>query len=398
MRLKITLFITKLLLLAAAVLWFFQNPGTVTVEWQGLEIEISLGIVLLGFLGLFLLYGILGWVFGRINHFLSWFYESKKTRKRREGRALLAEAFTAQILNCENKAVDLAQESQKLLPLSGIPSVVLYQVGKKFGNEKLVDLAIKTLKKYDELKPIVISEELNKLYLKENYGPAEKIIESIKKDFPKSPWAWRQIALYKYKVKDWASAHEALHKAESFGSFQEEEFNEMASTIWYELSQAASKNKFSTLEFLEKSFEANPGNSIASVAYANLLEKEGDTKAACQILKTSWKAKPHWHIAETYALIMSKGTSDIEHLKYIKEIVEVNKNHPDAVLTLAIGCIKSKVWGEAAKYIQQIPEGSPKKILQAALVKSEKNDLTAANQIIKEVLIAEGHSQAASVL
>lgn len=398
MRLKITVFIIKLFLLAAAVLWFFQNPGTVTVEWQGLEIEISLGIVLLSLLGLFFLYGILGWLFGRINHFFSWFYESAKTRKRREGRALLAEAFTAQILNCENKAVDLAQKAQKLLPLSGIPSVILYQVGKKLDNQQLINKALKVLRNHTELKPIVISEELNKLCHEENYGAGEKIIESLKKDFPKSPWAWRQIALYKYKVEDWESAHDALHKAESFGGFQEDEFNKLASTVWYERAQQPLKDKFKKLEYLEKSFEADPGNSVACLAYATLLNKEGDKRAALQILKKSWKAKPDWRVAETYAKILSKGTSDIEHLKHIKDIVDVNKNHPTATLTLAIGCIKSKVWGEATKYIQQIPEGNDKKILQAALAKAEKKDFDTANRLIKEVLSIKGHAQAASAL
>jgi HemY protein len=398
MRLKITLFITKIILLIAAILWFFQNPGVVTIEWQGMEMEISLGVVLLGLLVLFILYGLIGWAFKKIGHFLNWFYEGKETRRRREGRALLAEAFTAQILDCENRAISLAQDAQKVLPLSGIPSVILYQIGKKLENQSLIDASLKTLNKTDELKPIVIAEELSRCCQKENYPAAEKVIQSLKKDFSKSPWAWREIAKYKYKVQDWQAAHEALYKAESLGGFQENEFNEMASVIWYELSQQPAKNRLDSLQLLEKAYETDPSNSVAAVAYAKFLQKEGDEKAAINILKNSWAIKPDWHVAETYAQILSKNTSDIEHLKYIKQIVETNKNHPAAILMLAIGCIKSKVWGEATKYVQKIPDGVDKKILQAALIKAEKNDFNAANQLIKEVLSTKGHPQAASAL
>jgi ribosomal protein L22 len=93
-----------------------------------------------------------------------------------------------------------------------------------------------------------------------------------------------------------------------------------------------------------------------------------------------------------YTKILSKGISDIERLKYIKELSESNKTHPTTVLILAIGCIKSKIWGEASKYIQQIPEGINKRFLHAALTKAEKDDMDTANLLIKEVLTKAAHT------
>ncbi len=398
MRLKITILITKIILLAVAVLWFFQNPGTVVIEWQGFEAEVSLGIVLLGLLILFFLYGLIGWLVGRMNHFLSWFYEGKEIRRRRDGRALLSEAFTAQALGCDNKAIELAENAQKLLPLSGIPALILYQVGQELNNASLINKSLKVLNKYKELKPIATAYYLAKYCENENFKEAEKIIESLKKECPKSPWAWREIALYKYKVQDWQAAHESLHKAESLGAFQQDEFNRMASHIWYELSQQPSKDRLNLLKLLEKSFEADETNVTAAVAYAKALKQEGDLIAATTVLKNAWAAKPDWPLAEMYAKILSKGTSDIERLKYIKEISETNSHHPTTILILAIGCLKAKVWGESSKYIQKLPDGVDKRILQAALVKSEKNDIDAATLLIKEVLGSLGYAQSASVI
>ena len=165
MRLKITILITKIILLAVAVLWFFQNPGTVVIEWQGFEAEVSLGIVLLGLLILFFLYGLIGWLVGRMNHFLSWFYEGKEIRRRRDGRALLSEAFTAQALGCDNKAIELAENAQKLLPLSGIPALILYQVGQELNNASLINKSLKVLNKYKELKPIATAYYLSLIHI-----------------------------------------------------------------------------------------------------------------------------------------------------------------------------------------------------------------------------------------
>lgn len=386
MPLKPSTFFLRIILLGALILWLVKNPGILTLNWLGYEIETSVSFVVFLLFVLFFIATLissgwrgLGWLFNQLL--------SVGSYAKTDPNKLLAQAFSSLEFGNFKEAQQLAKEAMNLNPESALPTIALLKASQALHDKKTENMALSHLKKFEEFAAMASYDEIE-LALKSNKQDlAKKLLMGSAKTHQEQGWFLKQALKIAIASEEWEQALEFLKKSHKKGSFTEAESNQIHSFLWYKLSLEPSLSEGEKLSRMEKSYQHDPHFLNNLLNLAQTLNVKKDKRAAQNLLEEAWCHSPSWPIAELYCDLLSKGSQPLAKAQQARQLYDLLPDHPVSQLILITYFIQAKLWGEAKRVLALLPKNVPESyVLKAALAKKEKNNTQEVLTYLKKAM------------
>jgi HemY protein len=363
MKAKILSFIVKLLLIAILWVYFLNNPGKISIDWQGWHLSTSLTVCVFGIISLLAVLSIMRNIKRTLWDLLK-ISDSARYKAIKEGFEYLEKALIETYLQNQKKAEEHIKKAQGLLKKTSFPKLLSHYLAKKTGVPE-----IQALKKYGPLKALFT---LQRYQQERDWEGVEKFFQKPSNALLKEGWFWRECFLYQKDMKNWKEAKKALDNCEKYESLTKEEVRIESAYLFYQTA-LEEKDPLKKRALFEKAFAADPKNVENAIAYAQDLCAIEDTRGAKKVLTALWKVEPQWMIAQTYARLFAKDKSPLAQCHCMRELYDLMPNNTLSQIAFAVSLIQSKLWGQAEVVIQSIQDPSAQALLVVILNTKEKN-------------------------
>ncbi|RMF16036.1 MAG: hypothetical protein D6757_03530, partial [Alphaproteobacteria bacterium] len=144
---RLLIWLTLALLLAAAGWWLAMHPGSVILDWQGWHVEAPAFLLFLAALLLF----VAGLVAMRLGHYFWHEFPlspaARRIRAERRGREALKRAFEALAADDASRALDQAERAARLLATEdgALAHLVAARAARQLGKSERAEDHLKTL-------------------------------------------------------------------------------------------------------------------------------------------------------------------------------------------------------------------------------------------------------------
>lgn len=344
---RLSLWIIVSLVVTAAIAWLISLPGTLTIEMLGMRMQPRLGIAAFALAAAIILiifaWGVLRRVVGAP------YYLARRSRERRRdtGFTALSDGFIALQAGDAQRARLLAREARNNLPQNAAAQLL----------EARADLALGDMHSAREQYRALISNRktalaaLSGLYDQaRQQGRADAALTFAQKALdiaPHTPWAAEAVfddlarkSLW-VEALDMVNAEPAVTRDEKMRKRRRQAVIETARA-----RQAEPTDPLAALDHALAALKVQPEFVPAALVAARVYINRGDSRKAMSLLRRVWRATSHPDIATLFANAVS-GSSAVDRLKRIREIVDTPPQNRSAAMVLARAAIDAYEWDMA---------------------------------------------------
>lgn len=366
-----------LFVVAAAFAWLAENPGDLSLTWQGYEVRTSL---MVGAIAIAIVVGLLA-VIGAVvraivsspqslGHFLG-------ARRRERGYRALTRGMVAVGAGDAVVARRSAGEAKALLgsePLVLLLSAQAAQIG---GDSTGARTAFEALSADQETRVLGLHGLFVEARRQGEHTAARHFAEEAARISPRVAWAGGALFDYQVRAGDWKSALETLATNSSNGVVDKEQarrFRAVLDTALVMEIEGGDPDQARGLAM--EAHKLAPDLVPAAVISARLLVRGGDIRRATKILETTWKLAPHPDIAEAYAAVRP-GDAVRDRLKRARRLADIRPGHPESAMAIARAAIDAGEWPMARAALSNLSRAEPTErvcLMMAEIDGGESND------------------------
>ncbi|HZY53905.1 MAG TPA: heme biosynthesis HemY N-terminal domain-containing protein [Reyranella sp.] len=344
---RLATWIVGSLLLTALIAWLISLPGTALIEVAGYRMQPRLGMAaFLVVAGLALV--VLAWsVLRRILDAPRYFAKLNRDRRRDVGVAALSDGFIALQAGDPNRARVLAREARTNLPRNHAAQLL----------EARSDLALGDMQSAREHYRALITNKktavaaLAGLYEQARaQGRVDAALGFAQKAVALSPqtrWASDAVLTDLTRHGRW---EEALARISSETAVTREEKTvkrrKQAVLETAVARELAESDPLAALDHALVALKLVPDFVPAALIAARVQSNRGEVRRAMSLLRRVWRATSHPHIATLYANAQP-GTSAVDRLKRIRELIDSPPPNRPAAIVLARAAVDAFDWPTA---------------------------------------------------
>mgnify|MGYP000919389694 CR=1 FL=1 len=385
------IFFIKLAVLAGAAVWIANQPGHVSLQWLGYDVDTTPGILILLILAfavaLALLYhwwrGLL-WAPRRVSRSV------QRNRRERGYRALTRGLVSV----AAGDAVEARREARKARELLQEPLTHLLsaQAAQLQGDEVTAKRHFEAMLEVPETRFLGLRGLMLQALRDGDETTARIYLMEAQKLKPSVPWVLNNLFDLSEKAGDLSLAEEALLEGLRQRALPRDETRRKRAVLLYEKAVAlAGEDLPGAVAQLREAHNIAPDLPAIAALYARLLARQGRSRRAAKILQRSWSLRPHPDLAEAYA-DLDPTASPIGRLKQLERLVQDNPEHVESRLALADAALNAELWGEARRRLLSSPAEIPERracLLLAELEERENGDSAAAAEWLRKADLAE---------
>ena len=349
-RLLLTILLTALLV--AAAVYFADRPGSVSLTWNGWQMDTSVDRLVLAlallFAGLTLLLWLLRAVLGAPGRWRKAWHD----RRRREGYRALTQGMVAVAAGEPEEAERLARRADVLLGEPPLTLLLQAQAAQLNGDETAARNYFLAMLERPETEFLGIRGLLTQALKTGNEAEALTLAERARSLRPKTGWALTSLTELQARARQWKEAEATLLQATKRRALPAPEAKRLQAALLLEQSRAASAagDARGALALAERAGEADPGFAPAAAWRASLLRDGGRLRQAARALEAAWRLAPEPALAEVYRSLAPAETP-MQRLKRLQELAATNSDQLESRLLLAEATLRARLWGEARRYL-----------------------------------------------
>ncbi|HEV2570825.1 MAG TPA: heme biosynthesis HemY N-terminal domain-containing protein [Beijerinckiaceae bacterium] len=351
------IYIALLALIAFALAWFADQPGTVSVVWGGLRYEMSpvvgLGIILVATFILMVLWSLLRFTL-RVPTLAS---IAMRMRKRDKGYTALSQGMIAAgagDVTAANKAARIAEKTLGNEPLALLLKAQTAQIS---GDSATAE---ETFKRMAEL-PATRLFGLRGLYAEARRrgddATAFAIAEQAHADAA-LPWAGQAIIEHRAMSDDWRGALDIVERNFARKTIDrrtaERQRAVLKTGIGMTLTDRAPDE---ALQMAREAIKLAPDLLPAYVLAGRMLARKNDIRRAAKVLESGWRVLPHPDIAAAY-LDLRPGDSSTDRLVRAQALARLAPDHRESRLTVARAAIDARDFALARETMAPLLDGN----------------------------------------
>lgn len=356
---RLATWIVGSLLLTALIAWLISLPGTALIEVAGYRMQPRLGMAaFLVVAGLALV--VLAWsVLRRILDAPRYFAKLNRDRRRDVGVAALSDGFIALQAGDPNRARVLAREARTNLPRNHAAQLL----------EARSDLALGDMQSAREHYRALITNKktavaaLAGLYEQARaQGRVDAALGFAQKAVALSPqtrWASDAVLTDLTRHGRW---EEALARISSETAVTREEKTvkrrKQAVLETAVARELAESDPLAALDHALVALKLVPDFVPAALIAARVQSNRGEVRRAMSLLRRVWRATSHPHIATLYANAQP-GTSAVDRLKRIRELIDSPPPNRPAAIVLARAAVDAFDWPTARAALASYSAAEP---------------------------------------
>ncbi|MBV8913355.1 MAG: heme biosynthesis protein HemY [Acetobacteraceae bacterium] len=334
MRTALALFAIAVICVAIAW-WVSLLPGTVSATLAGTTIEtttpIAVTLAALLFLLIYLWIRFLAWLFSLPRRGRRW----RERRARERGDVAVNRTLIALAANDAGAARREAERSRRLLGDTPVTLLLAAQAARQAGREEEAEAAFRHLAESRDGRLLGLRGLLRLALERRDWEKAARLAADAERVHPGAAWLRDERRFMAVQTGHW---REALRLAPP----------DQKAALAVAAAEAESDSG-RALDDLRQAFEADPALAPAAVAYARRLRERGRERAAQDVLRRAWSARPHPDIAEEY---LAPTADKLQRTRELAVLLRANPEHVESRIAAARAALDAGLTGEARHQVE----------------------------------------------
>ncbi len=376
---RILFFLVVVFALGLGFAWLADRPGTMVVEFQGMEYQVTLLVAAVGVVAVVVAVMLSWWVLKSLWNSPRAVSRYFRARKRDRGYQSLstgmiaAGAGDAELARRMNKQAlqNLSSDQEPLIHLLEAQTLLLE--GDTSGARKKFEAML------DDPETRVLG--LRGLYLEAQRegepAAARHYAEQAAHEAPQLGWASNAALEARVAEGDWDQALRLLERQGSTRQITKEAANRRRAVLltaraMEQLDADPTNARNAALEAVKLTPDLVP----ASITAAKALVRLNDFRKAAKVLEAIWKKEPHPEVAQTY-LHLRPGDSAHDRLKRARKLESLRTYNPESSMAVARAAYEAGEFDEARRAIESALKQQPREgayLLLADIEEDETGD------------------------
>lgn len=356
--LRILIYIALIAAVIAGAVHLADEPGQVTVLWQGWRIDTSVAVLVIAVIVLTaIVYTLLrGWSAAR--RAVQNFSARRYRRRVHDGLQSMGDVMAALHNGDAALAARHLKTAKRALGDHSTLDMLAGQVARAEGNrEKEAALARALL----DRKETRLSGLRELATIAMEAGEVDKALGYVREALSRKPrpaWAVRMQAALMMRTQDWAGALAAVSGSNAKGVFTAAETADLRADIL--LARARSELADSQPDLAVKSatlaLETAPARAEAGALLVRALVAADKARKAQKTFAQLWGSHPSRDLLATADLLIPPPSDPLARVSALEKLLASGKDHPLTRLTLAEACAKAKLWGQMETHATALAE------------------------------------------
>ncbi len=384
--------LTLLGLLAAigvGAVWLAELPGQLRIDWQGWQVEISPGVLILA---LCLLAGIVAvgtlllrfvWKLPR-RAITAW-----QARRARRGWRSLEIGLTA-VAGGDERGVRSALKGVRVLPTDAPLRMLLEAQAAELANdESRAHSAFSRMEEGPRTQLVALRGLVAELRRQGNLKQALKLAESAASRHPSARWASEECLDLSLRLHRWDQAKSAVKHLQRREWMTPSDAVRARGLIEVEDARvrrtendhvAAARSAQAAVSLLPR---FGPAATIAAEVWLD----SGRAGDARRVLRAAWASEPHPDLA--FLLLRASGASDaLASMEVLEDVLAQTPNSIEGCLALAEVALNAKLYGVARKYLDLVRHGPHDERVYRMLAELERAEGSDPDAVTKWLVTA----------
>ncbi len=349
-RLLFALLVVAGLVFVAVV--FADEPGRLSLQWGGWQIDTSVAVLVLAVVLLILLTLLLLRVIGAVLGAPGSFLRSRRERRRREGYRALTQGMVAVAAGEADEARRLARKADALLAEPPLTLLLQAQSAQLDGDERAARNYFQAMLERPETEFLGLRGLLTQALKDGDDASALDLAERAYALRPKTGWALASLGELQARAGRWKEAEATLAQALKRKAIAPAEHRRAQAALLLERSRAAagSRNSRIALDLADRAQDTDPSFAPAAAWRASLLRDDGRQRQAQRVIEAAWRVAPEPALAEVFASLVPDETP-LQRMQRMQHLAAANPDHIESHLVLAEAALKARLWGEARRHL-----------------------------------------------
>ncbi|GBD41794.1 Lipopolysaccharide assembly protein B [bacterium HR39] len=359
--LRLFAFILLTVVAAAAAAWFADNPGRVVVDWLGVEIETTVGIVVL-FALVFAALSVGLFEFARFLLTLPRrIAERRRARREREGRQALSMGLVAAAAGDVGAARHYARQARRLLDDSD-PAILLLtaQTAQLEGDELAALRYFQSMLHHPETELLGLRGLLAQAVKAGDLEEALRLARRAHRRSPKTPWVVTTLFDLLTRAGAWDEAMQVLGELQQLGLVDAETAARRRAILLVTMAERAEKEGRTADAFAHarRAARTAPFFAPATVLAARHAQRLGRPRLARRLIERAWRTAPHPDLAKAWIGLQPEEPL-AQRIQRLERLRALQPFHPLPYMLLAEACMAAGDFGEAHRLLVRARELEP---------------------------------------
>ncbi len=362
------------LLLAAglAVTWLANRPGTVTINWLGKDISMSV-LVACAILAIAMALTYIVWrLLAKLLRSPRTAKEYWRFRKHRKAHESLHRGLIAASAGDTQQAHRHSAIAAKALPREPLSYLLQAQSAQLHGDRAAVKSAFEEMAKLPETELLglrgLFTEARQSGDLAAAIGHAEKALALN----PRLVWASAAMLQIQSARKDWAAAATTITSQSKSGLLPKPDAaKKRAALLAAQAIAEEDVNRPKALHLATDALHLEPSLVPAALVAARCHIADGSTRKAVRILRDTWNFAPHCDLAHLLAHV-KPGDGPEDRFERVRDLIGDPSANIESGISLARAAIAAKRWDVARKALESHIQNAPQARLCVAMAEIEE--------------------------
>ncbi|MBL4639789.1 MAG: hypothetical protein JKY57_04595 [Kordiimonadaceae bacterium] len=349
-----------ILVVAFLAAWLSDNPGAVTIDFQGTRYYTDFARLSLIVGSLALTSGLLVWLFGWLRREMPLFGSNQIIKRQTRGFKMLNQSLVALSAGDHKLAGRLIGQAEVLLPPQPMVHLIAAEAAQRGGDHAAAAERYVALEKSEDGRLLGLRGLLAEARRTDRQSEALRLARTAFEENRKSPWVLKTLFALEVAAGNWAEANTALIKVIKEGLLSEDTgARHQAALAYAEATESTLKgNRAAARKGFKKTLSLRPEFSPATIALAQLELSESSPKKAHKILSEAWKQGPHPSYAKLFKeLDLSESKAD--WLKRVRTLIGTRPDHPESLLLLTDALMDATEYDAAKPVLDKLIKESP---------------------------------------
>lgn len=340
---RILLFLALLGAVALGIGWLADQPGGISLVWQGYRIETSVVVALAAVLALAVLLAVLWAVLRAIFNLPATWSLSSRNRRRTKGYTSVSRGLVAIGSGDSSLARRHASEAERLLGREPLTLLLKAQAAQIAGDREGAETAFNQMLETSETRVLGFRGLFVEARRKGDDVAARTYAEKANQLAPKVAWASEAMLEYQSGDKDWRGALQTLEQQTRLKAIDKETSRRLRAVLL--TADARTRQEMepeAALSAVTEAVKFAPDLVPAAIMKARLLARDGGSlKRAAKVLEAAWKREPHPDLAAAY-VDLRPGDSAHDRLERARALAAIVPHHPESRLVLTATALEAR--------------------------------------------------------
>lgn len=374
---RILVFLAVIAALAFGVGWLVDRPGSVSLVWEGWQVETTVPVLIFAVVvftaAVMILLALLRTIIDipdAVSHFLH-------GRRRKRGMNAIARGLVAVGVGDAKAARRSANDARRFVGDEPLTLLLRAQAAQLSGDRTAAEDAFRSMLEAPETLPLGYRGLFVEARRRGDREEARRIADQSLRATPDVPWAGPALLELQSADSDWDAALATVERNRANKVIDKDvALRQRAVLLTAKAQTLVETQPEEARRLAREAAKLAPGLVPAAALAGRLLGEAGDYRKASRLVEAAWRINPHPDLAWTYINIRP-GDAAFDRLKRARKLADQAYGNDEGALILAQAAIDARDFDAARAALEPLTAGVPTRrvcLLMAELEDADTGD------------------------